>query len=87
MPFDLKALIKKADSYTTKVEPVLKIEETKQEIVIPEIVEFKEPEQVIELPVYEPDSEPEVDNTPVVKRKVKNEDITRKVSLNPLSDE
>jgi hypothetical protein len=82
MAFNLKALIRKANTYNVPQVVIEKPVETKPvEYVNP----MYEPKQEIEIPLYEPDSEPEIDNAPV-KKKTKNENIARKVSLNPLSD-
>ncbi len=82
MSFNLKALIRKANSYNI---PVVPVETPVEKNIVEYVNPMYEPKQEIVIPVYEPDSEPEIDNAPV-KRKTKNENIVRKVPLNPLSD-
>ena len=84
MPFDLKKFIQ---SLTRKVNAVEEIKPTQDTPVFEEIVEKEEPKQDISIPVYEPALDEDYDILPPVKKRAKNSNISRKVSLNPLSDE
>ena len=81
MPFNLKKVIKKTNTYVAQSsKPVVNKEEnveTIQEIVIP----VYEPEPEIVLQKYESD-----DETVAEPRKIKSKVVSRKVPLNPLSD-
>jgi hypothetical protein len=73
MPFDLNKLLgRKVKKLIPKI-----IEETKPE---------ETPKQEIVIPIYDPDSEPEIDNSPVLRRRKTLQPTVRKVPLNPLSD-
>jgi hypothetical protein len=80
MPFHLKTFLQ---SIGRKVSP---IKSENINIVAEEIV-VEEPKQEIVIPVYDPALDDDYDILPPIKRKSKNQDISRKVSLNPLSDE
>ena len=60
----------------------------KKPIVQPkQIVIEEEVIEEIQIPEYEPDSEPEIiDVVPLVRKRTKDSQLSRKVSLNPLSD-
>lgn len=77
MPFNLKAIIKKTNTFVTQPLQIEKPVETIQEIVIP----VYEPEPDIILQKYESDDEPLLQP-----KKIKNKVISRKIPLNPLSD-
>jgi hypothetical protein len=92
MPFDVKALIRKANRGSKRVRPSQKISEPGP-VSEPEVkIEYTNPmleiKQEITIPAYESEDEPEVlHNLPVSRKRVKNQNISRKVVLNPLSDE
>lgn len=84
MPFNLNRFLKQV------TKPV---QETKKEIEVKVELPVYEPAATVEVPVYEPEPEIKVqlieesdDELPIRKKKKKDSDITRKVSLNPLSD-
>ena len=86
MPFSVKALLQRANRYNV---PPPVIEEKVPEIKKEESPKYPdEPRQEIEIPVYIPeyDSEPEIISAPITRKRVKNENVVRKVNLNPLSD-
>jgi hypothetical protein len=59
----------------------------KKPIVQPKEIVVKEVIEEIQIPEYEPDSEPEIiDVVPLVRKRTKDSQLSRKVSLNPLSD-
>jgi hypothetical protein len=98
MPFNLKQFLRKIDKAVTPKVEIISIPEPVQEPKpMPEPVQepkpkpLQEPIQEISIPEYvpieEPDSEPDVHAVISKKRKRDNKDVSRKVPLNPLSDE
>ncbi len=81
-----------------KIEYTNPMLERRQEITVPiyepEVkIEYTnltlERRQEITIPIYESEDEPEPEilhNLPISQKRVKNQNIVRKVSLNPLSD-
>lgn len=90
MPFNLKRLLQKTPKVIVVEQPKEEPTTSSAQSVNVEPVQELTLEQIIQeitIPTYEePDSEPEIHITLPPKRKRKNEDIQRKVRLNPLSD-
>ena len=80
MPFDLKRFIR---AIHLKLNPPQKIIEEPVPAIEEDVIE---PKQNIDIPVYDPALDEDYDILPPVKKRTKNQDISRKVTLNPLSD-
>ncbi len=83
MPFDLKGLLQRANRNAIRILTIEKVKKIDIESVI-----VNEPKQEIEIPVYEPayESDQDIDYAPIKMKRKETDRITRRVSLDPLSN-